>query len=298
MEQVKACPKCQTPNGLESLFCMTCGTRLSPADGLGPVAQSPLPVLCPYCGSSNPPGAARCPKCGWGFVGTAVAVPPPSSSTSPATPIGKLGIRLDGWADLVEGAGAKSANVGEALEAELKQRKMPRVTVSHEDLTPGGLAGKHRSYRLARSYTGATVAAYVGEFGRDLYVSWDLYLRPIVKLENIMFMIGAAGLLALFQAVDTNRYSGTQFSGGIWMAATIGWSIIIGLGALIAGRVLRGSAMAFLMEEIDTFSADDVAAMSFVVHKSLLKALDAVGLDASLLRRKEAFVGGRRERVI
>lgn len=271
MEQQQLCPQCQAPNTAGSQFCIHCGARLAP-----PGPQMPRPHAPAFQSPAS-----------YG----------PSSFLA-VLRIDKLGARLDGWADLVEGAAEKTEAVQEAFQSELAGRGMPQVSLSWEEMTPGGLAvSRRRPYHLTSSHVGATVAAYIGQFGQDLYVTWDLYVRPVIKWRNIAIMAGVAAVLALFAAIDS-RFGETRFNFGGWVFATLGWAIFIAVGAVILSRVLYGSNWAFFIEEIDTFAADDVTAMTFAVHKSLLNAIDAAGLASSLLRRKETFKGGRRERLI
>jgi len=293
MSEKWPCPKCGSLNAPESLYCDQCGVRLSP--GQTQTADFSPGQDCPHCGVNNPVEANRCVQCG-ANIRPAARPPHVAQSTPPpslfAARIDKLGNRLDGWADLIDNAADKAEAVRSAFQADLEQRKMPQVERSRPTLTTGGVLGKRRNYYVARSYTGASLAVYVGGFGRDLYVSWDLFVRPHIKWRNILIMLGIAAVLAIFPAA--NSYS--EFSA--WITATITGFFGIAMVALILGKVLRGSAKAFFMEEIDRFAADDVTATMFAVHHGLLKSIDAAGLDSSVLREKETFKAGRRERII
>lgn len=288
MDEKRTCPKCGFSNALQNQYCEQCGERLSSVQS--PAADAPRGKHCPHCGSGNPVEAIRCVQCGRNMSSS------PSqagvSSSFFATRIDKLGNRLDGWADLIDNAAEKGDALRSAFEADLEQRQLPQVDHSQPTLTPGGLAGKRRAYYLAQSYTGAALAVYIGEFGRDLYVSWDLFVKPNIKWRNILIMLSIAAVIAIFPAANSYDEFGT------WITATIAGFIVIAIVARILGKVLRGSAKAFFMEEIDHFAADDVTAMMFAVHHGLMKAIDAAGLDSSLLREKETFRAGRRERII
>ena len=52
------------------------------------------------------------------------------------------------------------------------------------------------------------------------------------------------------------------------------------------------------IEHIDQFAADDAAALGLAVHKTMLRAVDEIGLKSSLLREKDQFAGGRKRRLI
>jgi hypothetical protein len=278
MNQVQMCPNCQTPNAAESLFCQACGSRLMQG-GEQPVSRQ---SRVGGSGFQEP-----------GSVGTR------GRTYFSPIPLDKLGERLDGWAELIEDAADKRESVMAAFEEEFQHKQIPQVNLSLSQLTPGGMVGKRRNYHLFQSYTGATMAVYIGEFGKDLYISWELFVRAIIKWRNIAYMAGIAGFLGLCPAlVGQNIFEEVLLTLVMWLFSIVGWLIPVGIVALIAGRVMKGSFLAFFVEEIDLFSADDVTAMMFAVHKSLLKALDTVGLDTSLLRSKDKFMAGRRERII
>lgn len=276
MAQTTLCPNCRTENPVENLFCYSCGTRFSPPASTAQGQQN-------YSSTTS----------SWDAPAATQSIYTPNQGANFGTyPLDKLGTRLDGWADLVGNAAENAESVQAAFSAELQRRQMPYVSHPRADLTPGGLVGKRRSYQLSQSYTGATMAVYIGPFGCDLFVVWDLYQRIMIKWRNIAIMAGVAAVLAIFAA-----YSG-RFYFEIWIFAFLGWALLIALGASILGAILRGSRKAFFIEELDTFSADDITAMMFAVHQSLLSAIDTAGIDASLLRPKEHFAAGRKERII
>jgi len=286
MSQLMICPNCRTENPAENQFCFSCGARFGSSQPTPPPAPQPQTIY-------------QTPPTPWADPSPAqpIQYQPSQASHLGTYPIDKLGFRLDGWASLIADAADKSEAVQSAFSAELQRRQMPHVSHPRTDLTPGGLMGKRRLYQLSQSYTGATMAAYIGAFGCDLFVVWDLYRRLIIKWRNIAIMAGAAAILAIFPAYNSS-FGGNDFSFSIWFATFLGWSGLIGIGALILGAVLRGSRKVFFIEEIDAFAADDITAMMLAVHQSLQCAIVEARLDASLLRPKEHFTAGRKERII
>jgi ribosomal protein L40E len=109
------------------------------------------------------------------------------------------------------------------------------------------------------------------------------HYQQVVQWQNIIVMFCIAMVLALF---------------GMYVVGIFLNFIIICLVAFIIGRIFRGSFLAFFAEELDHFAADDATATKLMVHKSLLSAIDAAGLNTSLLRSKDTFKGGQRERII
>jgi hypothetical protein len=57
----------------------------------------------------------------------------------------------------------------------------------------------------------------------------------------------------------------------------------------------RRNFFRYFYVEPNLFDADDITAMSLSAHKSLIRALDKAGIDASKLRLKQSFKGGRWE---
>jgi len=79
---------------------------------------------------------------------------------------------------------------------------------------------------------------------------------------------------------------------------TVGWAFFLSILVGIAGFAVRGNPLAFFFKEMDAFDADDVGAMTLAVHKSVLLALDKVGINTHAIRLKEQFRAGSRERLI
>jgi hypothetical protein len=255
------CPNCSTVNEGQSLFCQACGTKLATAS-VSPQFQGVAPQAV-------------------------------QTSRYGSTSIDSLGARLDGWADLIPDAGNKASDVKAAFDAELQGCNLPQANIFRTELTPGGLSGQRRPYLLVQSYTGATMAVSIGEFGKSLYLAWEIFVRPVLKRREILIMLGVSFFLAVLPQIASQSFSlfGLLFG-------TVAWMIVISLGAAILGKVLRNSPWAFFVQEIDLFAADDITAMMLATHKSLLRALDIVGVESSTLRSKSSFRAGRHERLI
>jgi hypothetical protein len=86
-----------------------------------------------------------------------------------------------------------------------------------------------------------------------------------------------------------------------YISALLGWILTVlgttaGLIVLlfIIGLLFKKSALYFITIQPNLFDAEDIAAMSLSVHRSVLRALDNTGIDTSKLRLKSKFTGGRR----
>lgn len=234
---------------------------------------------------------------------------PQPEMPSGAIPIADLGTRLDGWADILLGAGAQAQMVAESFEQQLLAQNMPVVKIRPRTLTPGGWSGKRRSYYLVQIEPGASMAVYINRFGENLYLAWDMYVRPIIRwpiLVIALCLIFALPALACFVGYNGDfltrpAYAGVGGSTAL-LIITLLCSPAAGVGLLfgagLIGLIQRGNATAFFIKEIDTFTADDITAMMMSVHKTLLAALDEAGLKTDLLHEKDRFFAGQRTRLI
>ena len=286
---MQTCSNCGAANSATSKFCLRCGTALAASH---PVVDSSWTEPSPI-----PPQ--------W----TATNMPPQPEMPSGAIPIADLGTRLDGWADILLGAGAQAQMVAESFEQQLLAQNMPVVKIRPRTLTPGGWSGKRRSYYLVQIEPGASMAVYINRFGENLYLAWDMYVRPIIRwpiLVVALCLIFALPALACFVGYNGDfltrlAYAGVGGSTAL-LIITLLCSPAAGVGLLfgagLIGLIQRGNATAFFIKEIDTFTADDITAMMMSVHKTLLAALDEAGLKTDLLHEKDRFFAGQRTRLI
>ena len=337
-------------------------------------------MFCPQCGARNADTENFCNQCGVAlrsdvespstpqFKSQAISSPAENTPLWTATPItasssstgrvrlDKLGQRIDGWADLVDDQAGQAANIRQRLIQRLQRRNMPQIALSHKDVTLGGLVGESRPYQISLHRVGTTVAVYVGEFGTDLYVAWDVFVRLVWKWSTIIILLLTPLLLSLLRYLLLSmdlyglfaqvflpilllfgivgaasfliRQSFWAFYADwvVWVVATLasfGGPFLFGeffyffyrfdidtlLGVVgvfvlsavllaLIGLITQRSAWAYFRQEYNHFRADDIAAMTLAVHKSILETLDEVGINTALVRGKEEFRGGRRERII
>jgi len=229
-------------------------------------------------------------------------------STQATTNVNNLGIFLDGWADLVEERGDKAQEARQLVYQYLKERNMPDVTVEQKDGVVG-LRSAKRPYNLTTTHPGATTALYIGQHGRDLYVSWRTYRKAVLhdRLKIAVIIAGVIGLFFLYQGYS--RLTGGFFSAMSTenaILASLPMAVGVAIGVLIVefilmgmwGHYSKGDARALFFVEPNLFDADDITAMSFSAHKSILRALDKTGIDTSQLRLKQSFKGGRTDETV
>ena len=226
--------------------------------------------------------------------------------------VNSLGFFLDGWADLAEGYGNKADEVRDEVYRSLKNREMPEVEVERVDGTVGIGKGQ-RPYNVTTTFPGVTTAIYIGKHGKDLLVSWYTYIRPVLNWRVITVLVVIAafiGLRAGGGAITAARgfsegffeglISGTQaFLLGVFTFLGVGLGALVfelGILSVLGFFITRDPFWAFVIQP-NVFDADDIVAMSLSAHKSILKALDKVGLDTALLRGKQTYRRRRNEDV-
>ena len=218
--------------------------------------------------------------------------------------INKLGERVDGWADIVLGAGDEAELARRQLEVIIKRKSFPGTLVSSEMISPS-FGGQSRNFILVEMDSGATVAAYIGSFGRDLYAKWDIYVRKFVETSLVYGILGFSGIVGVILGLILGGLIGGPFGtfsfGGFLAGLFFGTSMalfplvffILGLGYIVKQNILG-----FIFKEMDEFQIDDMGALSLAIDKAMRDTLDAIGIETKALRMKEHFSAGKRERII
>ncbi|MCB8951641.1 MAG: zinc-ribbon domain-containing protein [Ardenticatenales bacterium] len=270
------CPQCGAKNADTENFCNQCGTALKQA-----VSPSPIPGSTLNMPATTPAQPAN------------VQYTMPAATSSGRVRLDKLGQRIDGWADLIDNQAGEASRVRQLLIQRLRQRNMPQVTISHKDVTPGGLLGETRPYQISLHKVGTTLAVYIGEFGTDLYIAWDVFVKLLWRWWVFLLLL-ILDFLAVGIASEGMLFDYFEDYLSFLVAGYVGLFILGG----IAGLIFKRSFMAFYQHQYNHFRADDIAAMTLAVHKSILEVLDEVGINTALVRKKDEFRGGQRERII
>jgi hypothetical protein len=270
MSNEMICPKCQARYESTKRYCALCGTALISQSSLQPERTAPQSSF------SN------------------------SFLTRSDNTIAALGTRLDGWADVIIGSGHLAARITEVCAQQLESSQMPGVQLVSQSMKAKGIMGETRPFNLAYGKAGATVAIQIHSFGSNLFMAWSLYIRPIINWWTIGTILVVAAITTFILNPNSLERLG---SGGLIdvlpICLVFGFALT-GLSLIVAmiGRVMRSNAWAFFFEEVDSFVADDITAMTLSVHKAILEAVDEVGLDANSLRAKREFQAGQRGRLI
>lgn len=227
-------------------------------------------------------------------------------------PFAEKGQQVDAWADVVEGMADKAQAVLGAFDEQVKDAQIPKLDLRDESISGSGFQAERRNYRIVQRGPGL-MAIYIAGLGKDLYVSWRLFAGPLswTKIRNWLIMCAALGILPGFctlcgglGGVGLAREAADKlgaFCTGLFglLATMAGTAIFLSLLALLLAWWTTQDPLLFWRERLDEFAQDEVAALMIDVHKKLLAAIDAAGIDPSLLLKKETFaLAGRRSRLI
>jgi hypothetical protein len=164
----------------------------------------------------------------------------------------RLGVRLDGWADLVDGAGDKAAEVRARLRQHLEARRIESVETYNALAPAGDQHGELRPCLLAETASGASVVGF---------------------FSSLLFDFGPRSVMDLL----------------LWI---IIWLVLGAVFVAGAGKLQRDSVMAFFSKPLEGIDAHDTTAVLLAVHKSVLKVLEGAGVRPEALRPKERFWAG------
>jgi len=219
---------------------------------------------------------------------TTSAAPTASTPALPKVSLDKVGSYIDGWADLIENRGGKAESVRTEVVSILQQR-YPEKTI---EVVNGSIIMNRisRPYALTRTRPGGTTTIYIEDRGQDLYVSWRAFRNQVLNmLTNIILILSVLLTLILLQQL------------GSFILAIAAFIIITGgLLWLLSqySQIVKGDPKAIFYKEASLFDQEDMVATNLSVHKSLLQALDKVGIDLKELRLKQNFNAGANDTVI
>ncbi len=222
--------------------------------------------------------------------------PPQAARPAPAPALPTLenqGVRVDGWADLIPGAAERAGEVEQGFVEEINKRAFPFARLGKAEFYAGPT---RRSFQIFGGAQGS-VAVSIAAVGKDLSLSWDLFVKQKPNMRMLAILAGAVVALSLFSSFDSIFFSFSAFLLS-FIFGLFGHVLLVVVVGLIAGKVLHGDLFSFLIQKPDLLAQQDLAAMSLAVHQSLHKAIENSGVDLSALRAKNVFKGGDEERRI
>ena len=297
------CPNCGQANRADSRFCQRCGATLAAPAGpaaipAGRPPGAPLPVVPP-----TPPAIGQL-----GTGGTAAG--------NIWTPFAGYGTRGRHVSWLLDNLGHQAGDLHTAVTDRFQQRAVPSAQMGWQQLTAQGIIVERRPfYFVQRGIT--TVALYIAQFGRDLYISQVTYVKsPISSLRVIVL-----ALMILFQLFFmfgfTNAVGSTVGNGGMFGLPSVDFGglafflCLVGpLGMLNTLALLLGAiysvykfftekdVLALLRRRPNEFQQDDTVALEKAVEETVRQALDKIGIATTLMPPSNMATFGSRPRLI
>ena len=189
------------------------------------------------------------------------------------------------WSDLIPGEADKADAFLAAFREIVEQREL---NTGRAVLAARHLFSRERDFEVFD--WGVTKAAlHVGQWGKDLYVSWRLYVASKISPLRILGWVLLCLLAALVLAWAGRSVAGLPFFQAVVTVVSSlfvigGYAVILivitGALGMIYGHLARnGDVWALWREGLDEFHKDDVAAVAHFLHRSVLLAATAVGID-------------------
>lgn len=324
------CPHCQTPNPARNLYCQSCGKPLIQAAPFPPQApapaeaspnptplQPPTDPTPPAPGPMAPPqgfppqpgyppqGPQGYPQPGLppqqpqGYPPQGVPPqpayypPPPPAPKPPAAPtLEQLGVRIDGWADLIPGAGDQAEAVQKGFVEGFTAREIPDARLEQTGFSSAGIM---KPYWVVRKLAESSVVQ-IEPKGKDLWVSWSQYARRPLDMQKLGILVGAAFAVSFFEHLGVVAGNFGYFLLG-WIFGTLNWLLPVTIIALVAGYIWKGSFWYFFMPEPDEMAKDERTALMLAVHQSLLGAVQKAGFETDELRDNGFWVSSRDRKI-
>lgn len=286
------CANCGTVNDAANAICQSCGKTLPKVEAVAsdrtvvvnrakatpPPAPAPAAPPPPPVQASTPPQPASA---------AAPVPPPPPAYAAPApmmgTPIRGLGVRSDGWSDVIEDAAGLEEEIQKAFVEELKSAAMPGVVVSDSLLSNGQIT---RKYQVVYNGNGANVAVRIAAYGKNLLAGWDLYTKRKPNWMTIGILGGAVFVFTLVYEILVHGFYGAFFAGLLGtISMFVSWLLVPTLWVLLFGKILKDDWLGFFVTDLDEFAADDAVALTSVVDTALAQAVEKA--QAKTLKAKK-----------
>jgi hypothetical protein len=312
------CTNCGSENDDQYRFCMKCGSKLDPTATLRSAAFQPAVQFAPRSAQTyQPPGQL---ERGYSYPAQPHSQREPFgmpklSSLNIWGPFVGYGTRRShtGW--LMDGQGSRANDLVLGVASKFNERQIPYAEISQEILTARGLLVENRPYFILRRGL-ASLALYISQFGRDLFISLASYLKP--PISN--FRVVVVAIMIVFQVYMTFIYP-YSLSNSLDRAAS-GFGLFgspsLNIGGLIILLCILGplgainSIALFLLFCFSTykwlterdfaaplrvtpneFNEDDLMAMAKAVEQTVRISLDEIGLNPDDLKPASDF-GNRR----
>jgi hypothetical protein len=296
------CSNCHKQNPTGSRFCQHCGRELvfesippKPAaaqQSPSAIAQSPPKQPASQMPRVEASGQSQLGQLGKG--GTTAG-----SIWGPFAGYGTRG-RHESW--LLDELGHRADDLHSAVSERFQQRQVPDARMHWQTLVAKGILVERRPFYFVRRGI-ITVALYIAQFGKDLYISQVTYAKgPITAVRSII-----VGLMLTFALYFTFIYSnvlaermggflnGFSLFGGGDSFPTFLLCVIGPLGLLNQFLVMilfiyslykwlsDRDFLAILRARPNEFQEDDTVALEKAVEETVRQSLDKIGVDSTLM---------------
>lgn len=302
------CQSCYRQNPDGSRFCQFCGT-VFPAESIAAPQQQPPPPAQP------PPQAYRPVDAGGNIGQLGGGGTAGGNIWGPFAGYGTRG-RHASW--LLDNQGDKANALHEAVTQRFQQREIPAATMNWQSLAAQGVLVERRPFYFVRRGI-TTVALYIAQFGRDLYISQVTYAKgPFsnVRIGILAFMI-LFQLFFMFSFTDALSNAAQEMLGSLSLLGggrgdggsamftiilccvgplgflnTVAWLILLPYSAY--KYLTEKDFLAILRRPPNEFQIDDTIAMEKAVEETVRQSLDAIGIDATLMTPTPENTGNAR----
>jgi len=301
------CPNCGTYNDPGSRFCLKCGTPLTTtAPTVAPPQPTPIrPPTTPQPAAYSPPPTYAPQQFGAGGA----------SAVGLWGPFAGYGARRRhvGW--LMDGEGHRAVDLASSVETKFKEREIPQARVFKTTLVGQGVLVERRPYFVLRRGL-ASLALYITQFGRDLFISQASYLKPPISAFRVILALASAAFFLFMTFIYPFMWSASArsitesfslFGGGpsdfqvstlVFLSCVLG--PLGGLNTLLLFILLCFSAYKFLTEKDffaalrvppNEFNEDDLMAMEKAVEETVRLSLTDLKLNPDELKMTTAERG-------
>jgi hypothetical protein len=203
-----------------------------------------------------------------------------------------LGVRIDGWSDLIPGAGDQAETIQDSFVESFNAREFPGARLEQAGFTSAGI---RKSYWVVR-HAAESTAVQIEPKGKDLFVGWSHYARRTLDLQKLGILVGVAFIVSFLANLGALVGSFGYFLLG-WIFGTFNWLLPVTIIALVAGYIWKGSFWHFFMPEPDEMAKDDRTAAMLAVHQSLLDAVQKAGFEPDALRDNGFWISSRDRKI-
>ncbi len=223
---------------------------------------------------------------------------PPHLKTNMAPQVGVIGV--SGVSALARGTPSPLApnQIGETIVAGVKA--VPAIVPAIFGAMP---ANKRFQYQFVQVDPGFSIIVKITNVGQDLFVGWDLYAKRVWNevIIGLILLLSLAftGLAYFFGLANPLTLIGNPLVTVLSLIFSfLGWAALFTVIVALLGAFFRGSTAYYFNKIHDLFEYHDLTAMELVIHKTLLKSIEAIGVDTDKLRMKQQFRAGEKGRVV